>query len=69
MDQRVQNNMKNVNIGDTIWYKIKSDDIRTGKVALRAPNVNGKEMFKPNNSDFWFTKEQLFETYEEASKK
>jgi len=60
--------MKNVNIGDTVYYKLRPDDIRTGRVTLYAPNVNGKEMYKISRCEFWFTKEQLYESEEELLK-
>lgn len=60
--------MKVVNIGDIVYYKLRPDDIRFGKVVLYAPNVNGKEMYKVSKCEFWFTKEQLYESEEELLK-
>ena len=56
-------------VGDEVWYKIKSDDIRKGKIRAYAGNVNGngQEYYLLTGSDFWFKPEQI--AYEEKDLK
>lgn len=56
---------KKFQIGETVWFRIKSDDIRKGKIRNYAGNVNGvgQEYYLISGSDFWFKPEQI--SYEE----
>lgn len=47
--------------GEEVWYKIKSDDIRKGKIKNYAGNVNGngQEYYAITGTDFWFKPEQI----------
>lgn len=58
---------KKFEIGEVVWYKIKSDDIRKGTIRNYASNVNGRgqEYYLVSGSEFWFKPEQLKRSQEE----